>query len=588
MFPMTYTARATLEIGSGAVCSGRAVTTTTASNQVRTHTSPAPRPPPPPRTDPQTKLLSALCGPGTRHSSVEPSVLSTQSATIGGLTGKTNKPRGPEHANDEHGHCERELTDVERKCTKAKHYSEKCPQSWVDNVDHWYKSMPNYTEPLRTMYGDNHISKRENMIYDLTAAQGDIKYSHNNDEHSPKRSKALPSIDVISPENNQGSNFDVNLTYSLKRMNKENQKESSNLLDIYHDDENVLTKKNDSVLEHNIQVRKIKKHDLVIPSLKDINPRNVRPMSIGRPQPKHQNDLKTENSDKLRQKEIELQNMPVDINSNTVEYESKCMQEASTNMSENNKVESPPVICTSDCCTTKKREQLKELVDMFNKLSSYSNAEIELKEVQNSKYQRVRKDSFSKYVALQQKLIVEIESLQDEIQNHSHVEHSASKGTENTKHRSYFKILPNNENKFCKLSEVENKEYTEIKTLSSISEENEDVAVQLCSDEYQNNKVKSDSDLSAELSNNAYVLLTLPSSNNTESFVSESATKPKSGKKKENLSLAPSHTNKKEDVLNKNILKVLLFENLFKNNSNEKSGIPGVSSITNEEVGHPQ
>ncbi|KAJ8711379.1 hypothetical protein PYW07_008621 [Mythimna separata] len=34
MFPMTYTARATLEIGSGAVCSGRAVTTTTPSNQV--------------------------------------------------------------------------------------------------------------------------------------------------------------------------------------------------------------------------------------------------------------------------------------------------------------------------------------------------------------------------------------------------------------------------------------------------------------------------------------------------------------------------------------------------------------------------
>ncbi|XP_050353110.1 uncharacterized protein LOC126775308 isoform X8 [Nymphalis io] len=33
-FPMTYTARATLEIGSGSVCSGRAVTTTTASNQV--------------------------------------------------------------------------------------------------------------------------------------------------------------------------------------------------------------------------------------------------------------------------------------------------------------------------------------------------------------------------------------------------------------------------------------------------------------------------------------------------------------------------------------------------------------------------
>ncbi|XP_068623823.1 uncharacterized protein [Battus philenor] len=34
MFPVTYTARATLEIGSSSVCSGRAVTTTTPSNQV--------------------------------------------------------------------------------------------------------------------------------------------------------------------------------------------------------------------------------------------------------------------------------------------------------------------------------------------------------------------------------------------------------------------------------------------------------------------------------------------------------------------------------------------------------------------------
>lgn len=48
MFPMTYTARATLEIGSGSVGSGRAVTTTTASNQVRTERSaPRHRPPEP-------------------------------------------------------------------------------------------------------------------------------------------------------------------------------------------------------------------------------------------------------------------------------------------------------------------------------------------------------------------------------------------------------------------------------------------------------------------------------------------------------------------------------------------------------------
>lgn len=68
-FPMTYTARATLEIGSGSVGAGRAVTTTTASNQVRT----APRLPTPlaeapapelSSSDKQRKLLSALCPKG--------------------------------------------------------------------------------------------------------------------------------------------------------------------------------------------------------------------------------------------------------------------------------------------------------------------------------------------------------------------------------------------------------------------------------------------------------------------------------------------------------------------------------------------
>ncbi|KPJ14802.1 hypothetical protein RR48_05896 [Papilio machaon] len=55
MFPVTYTARATLEIGSGSVCSGRAVTTTTPSNQVRTSPRPAlhPAPRPAPRPAPQ-------------------------------------------------------------------------------------------------------------------------------------------------------------------------------------------------------------------------------------------------------------------------------------------------------------------------------------------------------------------------------------------------------------------------------------------------------------------------------------------------------------------------------------------------------
>lgn len=63
MFPMTYTARATLEIGSGSVCSGRAVTTTTASNQVRTSPHSPAAPPSSGGTSPSTRgrLMSAIC-----------------------------------------------------------------------------------------------------------------------------------------------------------------------------------------------------------------------------------------------------------------------------------------------------------------------------------------------------------------------------------------------------------------------------------------------------------------------------------------------------------------------------------------------
>lgn len=69
-FPMTYTARATLEIGSGSVGAGRAVTTTTASNQVRTVSHAVATPsliaqtPDLHCTRTQMKLLRALCPKG--------------------------------------------------------------------------------------------------------------------------------------------------------------------------------------------------------------------------------------------------------------------------------------------------------------------------------------------------------------------------------------------------------------------------------------------------------------------------------------------------------------------------------------------
>ncbi|XP_037872232.1 uncharacterized protein LOC119629673 isoform X2 [Bombyx mori] len=66
MFPMTYTARATLEIGSGSVSSGRAVTTTTASNQVGLGGARAGTPPDEPGRNMRRPYRDAAVGAGPR------------------------------------------------------------------------------------------------------------------------------------------------------------------------------------------------------------------------------------------------------------------------------------------------------------------------------------------------------------------------------------------------------------------------------------------------------------------------------------------------------------------------------------------
>ncbi|CAB3220612.1 unnamed protein product [Arctia plantaginis] len=583
MFPMTYTARATLEIGSGAVCSGRAVTTTTSSNQVRTTTTSATTPATTiacqvPDSDPQMKLMNALCPRSdTDQGGCEqiPEVKvqlnikekETESASTSDLKGKTNIPRGPKEPDsnvNKKEECLREFPKSDIKPVKGKPYSQKPPKSWVDNVDNWYKTLSvNYPEPLKIIYHDSNKVNKQYKINEVTVDQSS-NYTQK------KISDSQPAIqEIISAEDKhmtqEQCTFEIkkSASYSSKLLKI---KESNNHVNNQNSEEfslsNCRTDFEKDIIKGKMKImmKKKKKHDLVAPTLCDINPRNIRPMSIGSPK-KH---LKT---DPVASKEIvELPDNPVDINSNSVNI---CTENANAAAGSNQVSKCPPGCCK----TTKKREQLKELTDMFKKLSNYASADIELKDMQSDQRHKNKNNSFSKYVALQQKLLLEIESLQDEITNHEQV-HDVTTDSNMRENKTNLQVhIP---------TDVKQKESLELVPLTSISEETCEGVVQTC--HVEENPVNNDSEISNELSNNAYVLLTLPSSNNTEYYASEITSKPKTGKKKDNLSLASSHANKKEEILNKNILKVLLFENLFKNNSNEKSVTPEVSAITNHEV----
>ncbi|XP_047511010.1 nucleolar protein dao-5-like isoform X2 [Pieris napi] len=231
MFPMTYTARATLEIGSGSVGTGRAVTTTTASNQVRTTTPRSnrdlPTAGPPQRRldtpalyDPyagQNKLMKALC---VREESPCDSGGNVRKEAPGG-----KEPRGSDAK-------ETETVDVE----------------WNRRVDMWYESLKRYTPPL-----------------DYLGVQLD-------ENESKDRSAKLKAVDSDN-----------------KNINNVNENNSPNVDKSFKDTSRNKLDSRDRVLhlsdceESDISLRRLQKvgSGLVTPNLsKIINPRNIRNMTI--------------------------------------------------------------------------------------------------------------------------------------------------------------------------------------------------------------------------------------------------------------------------------------------------------------------
>lgn len=140
-FPMTYTARATLEIGSGSVGSGRAVTTTTASNQVSTPRPPRSRPP---RAPPAAHKVS------------------------GGET----KPRGPEDRKDN--------------TRNDKNKSEKSASKKTDNGEHKITVLKRGTE-LKTVMETQNVVTAKNVEAIADISEND-RNSKSNSSENPKES----------------------------------------------------------------------------------------------------------------------------------------------------------------------------------------------------------------------------------------------------------------------------------------------------------------------------------------------------------------------------------------------------------------
>lgn len=627
MFPMTYTARATLEIGSGSVCSGRAVTTTTPSNQVR--------------TPPQLRLLRAL---------------------------RPLRPREPRGPNPLHRHVDcrehktrlsnsdQTIKDSNAKVTRDKHSTEDS-QLWANNVDNWYKSLPNYTD----LFQHANLSKPKER--NIQAKVTDIPSDPRNIESTSMANDfilpfAMSSGDEYSPDLSLVDDLNHNLLPDLAEKDKANKtkaKVSRNFSHVRQHNEGTsrIFKTLEYNMEYDIELRKKYRQQigakLIVPTLSEINPRNVRRMTIGQTlQQTHQvSHFMEEHKEKHPQKTIKK------------EVKIECSSEMDGNVMWSNSVINDVEMSELENIENVNSTQLSRIFDISTKcynssdegevVTSLTNpfacieldksqaGEVELTNVNHSRsLESNAENSFNEYVSKQQKLL---ESLSNSEENNSmkttlefekeakcqalivpdkckNIVHSKSEQYKTEKECSKAtcveNILVNKRDEHTKkpkdaYSMTSNGGHT----MKFVDEHTTKTVDEHTAKPEVEHTAKSDRIILTQLPNNAYIFLTLPkplvslsncnvntpvqlpeienNKNDNKSLVSES--KRLNIAKKKRQKMPPEHpgsSEMKKSALDKNVLKVLLFENLFKSNSSENlSHSSGVSANTNDEVGFP-
>lgn len=698
---MTYTARATLEIGSGAVCSGRAVTTTTASNQVRTpRARPAPprlAPPgptcgPPERLfstrkhhapqrtnrglghaqtkhrtpsaideeldqtvqehknsdkiDPnQMKLMSALCPKGSNTSDEGRSISNVEGE------GKEVKPRGPSgRASGARAGTPRRAA-AGQPASSARQYHDDSNE-WMSGVDKWYDGLAAYQDqlyqmqkPLRQPDADSH-----NVNY-KTRPTNNNDNNRSKSEHTPKTGPNIAVDNIVTgnricgppkkPTTNQNKQFspahaadDINYIPKKTTLAKPDTIESlvseKETYKLHRVDENLSDNDESDISLRKEYRKRVGLIHVAVHSPASVNPRNIRSMTISKTpiidlSEAHQSsDVKEtahaaavsvdtnisvtenasvskdvdmlENTERCTHSEIDLSS--ADPASNPTE-----MLKTTTNISYRNE---PDYYSLSNNYT----DFQTELLDHSSVKSDPQNDDIELEDFVSNNEREDDTESFLQYCTEQQKLFHSLEATNED----------------NNPTKLWMEELNNNNyEKYqkCELQDIELKEMKSNKHKTCLEKDlNEKLPVsaennnETLKDTKNNEVVKlnekpqaqgsGEQYIIAELPNNAYVFLTLPkrlllplhnkdqkpplqlldTQNNANANVNppeNRAVGKVSSKKKKDKVLGPNNDAKKKDAINKNALKVLLFEHLER----DESVKPG-TSVAGNEVGTSQ
>ncbi|XP_028172891.1 LOW QUALITY PROTEIN: uncharacterized protein LOC114361878 [Ostrinia furnacalis] len=647
VFPMTYTARATLEIGSGSVCSGRAVTTTTASNQVRTPRPARPAPPPAParHTDAnpkpnpdQKRLMNALNPKHERNESNPPA------------EGKTRKPRGPSMK------CSPSEDPPQRRATEGyaswdspryRQYTSPVSEQWSSGVDRWYEGLAAYHDTFQQMArGAAQQRNKSHIAYkkdgpEVSARTHPPEVTEIQTKYRPNSTNTGPNI----PENiatgksvNEKSKYNINSSrrntvpildassikyVSKARIAKQVTEESQNKINNVIDESSELyrvEKKASDTAKSDIRYKN-EYREKVGYSLKPLkfvaNPKNIRNMTIGSAsvtnigEPRQSSDVIQTTSD--------IKNINVGSNDNNDVIKCESKEEKNVEMNENYN--------NSDFCngtessnnekeiikgvkmieiTANKHDNLEcnpPLIDKNKdiemiaidhtqiKLEKENNNDIELTDFVTTSRHKSDVDSFSQYCVTQEKLLQALENSDANEQCHIEEIQNDEKKTSNSE------IVEDLE-KSHKEEVIEEPTREIVAEETGPSAESNELVIQLNKPQ---EKVSNDQYILAELSNNAYVFLTLPKrlliplhnkdqqpslqihevlNNTAQANIPDDNTVAKvSNKKKKERVVGVSDDTKRKDAINKTALRVLLFENLKR----DVSVKPGASTSAGEE-----
>ncbi|KAJ8712818.1 hypothetical protein PYW08_008122 [Mythimna loreyi] len=310
-------------------------------------------------------------------------------------------------------------------------------QLWADNVDYWYKSPARYTDPLQ--YAKPRGPKRSNQRLN----KEDKRRSKSNQTN--KGSTAKITRDEHCTDDSQLWADNVNYWYKspahytdlLQYANPIKLKERThakitefkakkwrNLSYLRHYDEGAhrVAESFKCDFELRKKYRQQVGTDLVAPTLSDINPRNVRPMTIGRPLSQiHQTSYCIEEHSKGKRTRETIKKDAKSKCSNEIDNTSNLsLNDAKTelkNVEDINLTKSNQLSDTSTkCFNSSEREDLTWLTNPFMHLEKNESrgAEVVLTDVNPNHSQNSNIDSsFIEYVSKQQKLLESIRNSEE-------------------------------------------------------------------------------------------------------------------------------------------------------------------------------